>query len=246
MDHWWFLSYYQEYLGKGLTEKYAVLNTHMEKVTNDANSAIANLQNRLSGQWSLLCLSEVFPYLTFLILQTCSEIKNSSTRKTKNLSRCIEKSAKSSLKWRIFTTSSRAVLWDRKCRLPPPIQSPTLWIRFLVHGMSQCSPRVSISLCSIRYRHRRLASIITTQPTRMEWNSFIRISGAAVVVLRVLTEGSIPQQCHRRIVQRRVLGTVSIVHIMFLAPSVNLSISNASSSRDTPTPNTSSGAFTYV
>ncbi|OJD16188.1 hypothetical protein AJ78_03620 [Emergomyces pasteurianus Ep9510] len=40
--------FYQEYLGKSLTEKYGALNQHMDKVIHDANSEISNLQNRIS------------------------------------------------------------------------------------------------------------------------------------------------------------------------------------------------------
>ncbi|EGE81106.2 cyclin B1 interacting protein 1 [Blastomyces dermatitidis ATCC 18188] len=40
--------FYQEYLGKSLTEKYGALNQQMDKVIHDANSEISNLQNRIS------------------------------------------------------------------------------------------------------------------------------------------------------------------------------------------------------
>ncbi|OAX85379.1 hypothetical protein ACJ72_00227 [Emergomyces africanus] len=40
--------FYQEYLGKSLTEKYGALNQHMDKVIHDANAEISNLQNRVS------------------------------------------------------------------------------------------------------------------------------------------------------------------------------------------------------
>ncbi|KAJ9292741.1 hypothetical protein DTO271G3_8440 [Paecilomyces variotii] len=40
--------FYQEYLGKGLTEKYASLSTEMDKIIHNANMEISNLQNRLS------------------------------------------------------------------------------------------------------------------------------------------------------------------------------------------------------
>ncbi|KKZ64402.1 hypothetical protein EMCG_09625 [[Emmonsia] crescens] len=40
--------FYQEYLGKSLTEKYGALNQQMDKVIHDANSEIYNLQNRIS------------------------------------------------------------------------------------------------------------------------------------------------------------------------------------------------------
>ncbi|KAI5286124.1 hypothetical protein KEM54_000042, partial [Ascosphaera aggregata] len=39
--------FYQEYLGKGLTEKYAALSNQMDKVVHDANSEISSLQNRI-------------------------------------------------------------------------------------------------------------------------------------------------------------------------------------------------------
>lgn len=48
-------SFYQEFLGKTLTEKYTTLNTQMDKVIHNANSEISTLQARLSG-WSLSIL----------------------------------------------------------------------------------------------------------------------------------------------------------------------------------------------
>ncbi|KAL2377239.1 hypothetical protein RJZ90_006893 [Blastomyces dermatitidis] len=42
------MDFYQEYLGKSLTEKYGALNQQMDKVIHDANSEISNLQNRIS------------------------------------------------------------------------------------------------------------------------------------------------------------------------------------------------------
>ncbi|PYI31985.1 hypothetical protein BP00DRAFT_445992 [Aspergillus indologenus CBS 114.80] len=44
--------FYQEFLGKTLTEKYANLNTQMDKVIHNANSEISALQARLSGAFS--------------------------------------------------------------------------------------------------------------------------------------------------------------------------------------------------
>ncbi|KAK2788820.1 hypothetical protein FQN53_003007 [Emmonsiellopsis sp. PD_33] len=40
--------FYQEYLGKSLTDKYGALNQQMDKVIHDANSEISNLQSRIS------------------------------------------------------------------------------------------------------------------------------------------------------------------------------------------------------
>lgn len=44
-------SFYQEFLGKTLTEKYTTLNTQMDKVVHNANSEISTLQSRLSGRF---------------------------------------------------------------------------------------------------------------------------------------------------------------------------------------------------
>lgn len=44
-------SFYQEFLGKTLTDKYTTLNMQMDKVVHNANSEISTLQSRLSG-WS--------------------------------------------------------------------------------------------------------------------------------------------------------------------------------------------------
>ncbi|PQE16303.1 e3 ubiquitin- ligase ccnb1ip1 protein [Rutstroemia sp. NJR-2017a WRK4] len=38
---------YQEYLAKSLTDKYATLNTQMDKIIHDANSEISNLRNKM-------------------------------------------------------------------------------------------------------------------------------------------------------------------------------------------------------
>ncbi|KAI0148233.1 hypothetical protein F4776DRAFT_660404 [Hypoxylon sp. NC0597] len=40
---------YQEHLSKALTEKYSGLNVHLDKVINEANLEITNLQNQLTG-----------------------------------------------------------------------------------------------------------------------------------------------------------------------------------------------------
>lgn len=42
-------SVYQEFLAKTLTEKYATINTQMDKVIHNANTEISSLQTRLSG-----------------------------------------------------------------------------------------------------------------------------------------------------------------------------------------------------
>ena len=42
-------SFYQEFLAKTLTEKYATINTQMDKVIHNANTEISSLQARLSG-----------------------------------------------------------------------------------------------------------------------------------------------------------------------------------------------------
>jgi len=44
---------YQEHLGKKLTEKYAELNHHLEKIINEANSEIANLQGKVTSTYPL-------------------------------------------------------------------------------------------------------------------------------------------------------------------------------------------------
>ncbi|RHZ63680.1 hypothetical protein CDV55_107251 [Aspergillus turcosus] len=40
--------FYQEYLGKSLTEKYSTLNTHMDRVIHNANTEISTLQAKLN------------------------------------------------------------------------------------------------------------------------------------------------------------------------------------------------------
>lgn len=47
-------SFYQEFLGKSLTEKYTSLSTQMDKVIHNANSEISNLHKKISGQSTLL------------------------------------------------------------------------------------------------------------------------------------------------------------------------------------------------
>ncbi|KAI1409048.1 hypothetical protein F5Y13DRAFT_203871 [Hypoxylon sp. FL1857] len=42
---------YQEHLSKALTEKYSSLNVHLDKVINEANLEITNLQNKLTGKF---------------------------------------------------------------------------------------------------------------------------------------------------------------------------------------------------
>jgi hypothetical protein len=49
--------FYQEFLGKSLTEKYAGLSTQMDKVIHNANSEIATLHGKVSGLSRLLFLS---------------------------------------------------------------------------------------------------------------------------------------------------------------------------------------------
>lgn len=41
--------FYQEYLGKSLTEKYSSLSTQMDKVIHNANSEISTLHSKVSG-----------------------------------------------------------------------------------------------------------------------------------------------------------------------------------------------------
>ena len=43
------LRFYQEFLGKSLTEKYANLNTQMDKLIHNANSEITTLHSKVSG-----------------------------------------------------------------------------------------------------------------------------------------------------------------------------------------------------
>lgn len=62
VDHSWltnyhFCSFYQEFLGKSLTEKYGALNTQMDKIIHNANSEISNLQTRMFGLSNLVLLS---------------------------------------------------------------------------------------------------------------------------------------------------------------------------------------------
>lgn len=44
-----FDSTYQEFLAKSLTEKYGDLNVQLDKIINDANSQIENLNQRMQG-----------------------------------------------------------------------------------------------------------------------------------------------------------------------------------------------------
>ncbi|EAW16295.1 uncharacterized protein NFIA_056440 [Aspergillus fischeri NRRL 181] len=44
--------FYQEYLGKSLTEKYSTLSTHMDRVIHSANTEISALQAKLNGSSS--------------------------------------------------------------------------------------------------------------------------------------------------------------------------------------------------
>lgn len=41
--------FYQEFLGKSLTEKYTSLSTQMDKVIHNANSEISALHKKISG-----------------------------------------------------------------------------------------------------------------------------------------------------------------------------------------------------
>lgn len=49
--------FYQEFLEKSLTEKYASLSTQMDKVIHNANSEIATLHGKVSGLSRILSLS---------------------------------------------------------------------------------------------------------------------------------------------------------------------------------------------
>jgi E3 ubiquitin-protein ligase CCNP1IP1 len=42
--------FYQEFLGKALTEKYSSLSTQMDKVIHNANTEISSLQSKFAGQ----------------------------------------------------------------------------------------------------------------------------------------------------------------------------------------------------
>lgn len=44
-------SVYQEFLGKGLTEKHTALSGQMDQVIHDANSEITSLRSRLAGRY---------------------------------------------------------------------------------------------------------------------------------------------------------------------------------------------------
>ena len=50
IDNWY--RCYQEYLSKGLTEKYSNLNTEKEKLINSANAEISSLQNKVARKFS--------------------------------------------------------------------------------------------------------------------------------------------------------------------------------------------------
>lgn len=41
--------FYQEFLGKALTEKYSSLSTQMDKVIHNANTEISTLQSKVAG-----------------------------------------------------------------------------------------------------------------------------------------------------------------------------------------------------
>lgn len=43
-------SVYQEHLAKKLADKYASLNTQMDKIIHDANTEISSLRNRISSK----------------------------------------------------------------------------------------------------------------------------------------------------------------------------------------------------
>ena len=43
-------STYQEYLCKNLTEKYGHINSQLDKVVNEANTQLQNLQNKIQGE----------------------------------------------------------------------------------------------------------------------------------------------------------------------------------------------------
>lgn len=43
---------YQEYLAKGLTDKYGNLSNQMDKMIHDANSEIVGLRDKVSGKSS--------------------------------------------------------------------------------------------------------------------------------------------------------------------------------------------------
>ncbi len=53
------LSMYQEYLCKNLTEKYHHVNNQLDRVVNNANTQLQNLQKKITGQsWRLLSTVE--------------------------------------------------------------------------------------------------------------------------------------------------------------------------------------------
>ena len=75
-------SFYQEYLGKTLTDKYGTLNNQMDKVIHDANSEISNLQTKISGQYQHSRI--VLTHTCANCYQICNLVKSSCIRKTKN------------------------------------------------------------------------------------------------------------------------------------------------------------------
>jgi E3 ubiquitin-protein ligase CCNP1IP1 len=46
-----FCSVYQEYLAKNLADKYASLNTQMDKIVHDANAEISSLRSKMSSRY---------------------------------------------------------------------------------------------------------------------------------------------------------------------------------------------------
>ena len=46
-------SVYQEFCARGLTDKYGNLSIQMDKIINDANSEIDNLNQKLASTWPL-------------------------------------------------------------------------------------------------------------------------------------------------------------------------------------------------
>lgn len=50
--------FYQEYLGKSLTDKYTKLNLHLDKVVHNANSEISTLHSKVAGKLNYLGSSQ--------------------------------------------------------------------------------------------------------------------------------------------------------------------------------------------
>jgi hypothetical protein len=83
-------SFYQEHIGKNLTDKYGKLSTAMDKLVNEANSEISAMQNKLTGRLK----PDRFRHLLKFLIQPYPSIKATSRRNTKSLPTCTERKAR--------------------------------------------------------------------------------------------------------------------------------------------------------